>query len=168
MVILSLGQIWSAVLAVVGVFVALGLSIPFLYKLSQDRRKAALEATDLESALLHELQSVTQVHQELWAALGPHHDQIVQYYVRGGATRPRADMVIDYWTKVARMFREKRVNQRRFLPRIGPACNGAWADYALLIKYFDATQPSRLIDLHWLQKIVERDIRRNKKVLGLT
>lgn len=149
--------------------VAAGISVPFLYTVSRNRRKAQLEQTDMEATLLKELHDTNAVQKELWTALGPQrYAQILDLYIKRDVTRARANAVFDYWNRVGRMYAEKRVNRKRFLARIAPDCNATWNNFTLLIEYFEVTQPARIADFKALQKIVAREIERNRQRLDRT
>lgn len=147
--------------------VAVGVTVPFIYQLVRDRKTTAREQAELETKLVSELASIVQCSQDLWAGLGPtRYGDVLMYYHRGGLTHKRVDIVLDYWSKVGCSYADKHVNRKRFLPRIAPACNGAWEDLDKVIEYFDISQPSRIADFKRLQKDVARYIGKNRKRLN--
>lgn len=148
-----------------GAFTA-GVTVPFVYQFFRDRKTTAREQAELEPKLVSELANAVQCSHDLWSALGSgNYDDVLTYYHRGGMTRKRADFVLDYWSKVGRMYADKHVNRKRFLPRIAPACNGAWKDFQKVLEYFEVTQPARIADFKRLQKDVARYVAWNSKRL---
>ena len=161
-----LQQFWPLIAGAFFFLGSLGISVPFLYTIWTNRKSEDWARSDMETALLADLRDVERVAKDLWGALGAaRYASIVDYYVQGGDTRPRVDYITDYWIRVGRMYRERRVNPKRFVPRIAPPCNAFWNDLDRLVEYFDVTQPERIADFRILHKAVTRYIARNRKRL---
>jgi hypothetical protein len=157
---------WSILRVFAAGVIASGVTVPFIYHWLTDRGKRAREQADVEATLIAELSGVTQVGSDLWSALGErNYKEIVRFYIERPVTRSRADFVLDYWNKAARMYVEGHLNRRRFLARVAPHCHIAWNDFSDLLKYFQTTQPERIAHFRKMHIDAARYIARNQSRL---